>query len=95
MTLETAITIQMISAGICIGVCLIVMIGTALDAIMSKKLGKMPQPKKTPPRGDNFIVCVCADCVHHVGYQCGRDRTYITSDGNCRSYVPQDRKIAK
>ncbi len=95
MTLETAITIQMISAGICIGVCLIVMIGTALDAIMSKKLGKIPQPKKTPPRGDNFIVCVCADCVHHVGYQCGRDRTYITSDGNCRSYVPQDRKIAK
>ena len=95
MTLETAITIQMISAGICIGVCLIVMIGTALDAIMSKKLGKIPQPKKTPPRGDNFIVCVCADCVHHVGYQCGRDRTYITTDGNCRSYVPQDRKIAK
>ena len=95
MTLETAITIQMISAGICIGVCLIVMIGTALDAIMSKKLGKIPQPKKTPPRGDNFIVCVCADCVHHVGYQCGRDRTYIISDGNCRSYVPQDRKIAK
>ncbi len=95
MTLETAITIQMISAGICIGVCLIVMIGTALDAIMSKKLGKIPQPKKTPPRGDNFIVCACADCVHHVGYQCGRDRTYITSDGNCRSYVPQDRKIAK
>ncbi len=95
MTLETVITIQMISAGICIGVCLIVMIGTALDAIMSKKLGKIPQPKKTPPRGDNFIVCVCADCVHHVGYQCGRDRTYITSDGNCRSYVPQDRKIAK
>ena len=95
MTLETAITIQMISAGICIGVCLIVMIGTALDAIISKKLGKIPQPKKTPPRGDNFIVCVCADCVHHVGYQCGRDRTYITTDGNCRSYVPQDRKIAK
>ena len=95
MTLETAITIQMISAGICTGVCLVVLIGTALDAIMSKKLGKIPQPKKTPPRGDNFIVCVCADCVHHVGYQCGRDRTYITSDGNCRSYVPQDRKIAK
>ena len=95
MTLETAITIQMISAGICTGVCLVVLIGTALDAIMSKKPGKIPQPKKTPPRGDNFIVCVCADCVHHVGYQCGRDRTYITSDGNCRSYVPQDRKIAK
>ena len=99
MTLETAITIQMISAGICIGVCLIVMIGTALDAIMSKKPGKTPQPKKTPLRGDNFIVCACADCVHHSvpahNLQCSIDRTYITSDGNCRSYVPQDRKIAK
>lgn len=95
MTLETVITIQMISAGICTGVCLVALIGAALDALMSKKPGKTPQPKKTPPRGDNFIVCACADCVHHVGYQCGIDRTYITSDGNCKSYVPRDSEIAK
>lgn len=97
MTLETVITIQMISAGICTGVCLVVLIGTALDAIMSKKPDKpeSPQPEKAKPRGDNFIVCACADCVHHVGYQCGIDRTYITSDGNCKSYVPRDSEIAK
>ena len=94
MTLETVITIQMISAGICTGVCLVVLIGAALDAIMSKKPGKIPQPKKTPPRGDNFIVCACADCVHHSvpahNLRCCIDRTYITSDGTCISYVPRD-----
>ena len=99
MTLETVITIQMISAGICTGVCLVVLIGAALDAIMSKKPGKIPQPKKTPPRGDNFIVCACADCVHHSvpahNLRCCIDRTYITSDGKCISYVPRDSEIAK
>lgn len=61
------------------------------------KLGetKSPQPEKAKLRGDNFIVCVCADCVHHVGYQCGIDRTYITSDGKCKSYVPRDGEIKK
>lgn len=95
MILETAITIQMISAGICTGVCLVVLIGTALDAIMSKKPDKpkSPQPKKAKPRGDNFIVSACADCVHHSvpahNLRCCIDRTYITSDGNCISYVPR------
>ena len=93
MTPETATTIQMISAGICTGVCLVVLIGAALDALMSKKPGKTPQPEKTPPRGDNFIVCACADCVHHSvpahNLQCSTDRTYITSDGKCISYVPR------
>ena len=98
---ETATTIQMISAGICTGVCLVVLIGAALDALMSKKPGetKSPQPEKTKPRGDNFIVCACADCVHHSvpahNLQCSIDRTYITSDGNCKSYVPRDSEIAK
>ena len=46
MTLETVITIQMISAGICTGVCLVVLIGAALDAIMSKKPGKYRSRKR-------------------------------------------------
>ena len=103
MTLETAITIQMISIGICIGVCLIVMIGAALDAIMSKKPDKSDKPESPQPEKtkwyNNFVVCACKDCVHHdipaLGLQCGKHRTFITSDGNCRSYVPRDRKIAK
>lgn len=92
MTPETATTIQMISAGICTGVCLVVLIVAALDALMSKKPGKTPQPKKTPPRGDNFIVCACAECVYRNDFECGTDRTYITSDGKCKSYVPRPHK---
>lgn len=96
MILETAITIQMISAGICTGVCLVVLIGTVLDAIISKKPDKpeSPQPEKADTCRDNFIVCACADCVHHSvpahNLRCCIDRTYITSDGKCISYVPRD-----
>jgi len=91
MILETVITIQMISAGICTGVCLVALIGTALDAFMSKKPGetKSPQPEKADTCRDNFIVCACMNCVHCSGTQCGKDRTYITLDGKCKSYVPR------
>ena len=93
MTLETMITIYAFSTGFFFALLILIV----FDAIISNKPDKTesPQPKKTPPRGDNFIVCVCADCVHHVGYQCGIDRTYITSDGKCKSYVPRDCEIAK
>ena len=104
MTPETATTIQMISAGICIGACLPILIN-GLITIVAKpdkpdKSDKpeSPQPEKTKWY-NNFVVCACKDCVHHdipaLGLQCGKHRTFITSDGNCRSYVPRDRKIAK
>ena len=95
MTPETATTIQMISTGICIGACLPILINGLITILAKPDKPESPQPEKTKPRGDNFIVCVCADCVHHVGYQCGIDRTYITSDGKCKSYVPRDSEIAK
>ena len=95
MSSETIIMIYIFSAGFSIGAGFTILMSITFDIIISKKPGKTPQPKKTPPRGDNFIVCVCADCVHHVGYQCGIDRTYITSDGKCKSYVPRDSEIAK
>lgn len=89
MTPETLITIQMISTGICIGVCLVILIGAAFDIIMSKRPGKTPP--KQEPRRDNFISCARTDCVYNrcpaPGFPCGKDRTYITSDGKCKSYV--------
>ena len=99
MTPETATTIQIISTGICIGACLPILINGLITIVAKPDKTKSPQPKKTPPRGDNFIVCACADCVHHSvpahNLQCSIDRTYITSDGKCISYVPRDSEIAK
>ena len=99
MTPETATTIQMISTGICIGACLPILINGLITILAKPDKTESPQPEKTKPRGDNFIVCACADCVHHSvpahNLQCGIDRTYITSDGKCISYVPRDSEIAK
>lgn len=99
MSSETIITIYIFSAGFSIGAGFAILMSIVFDIIISKKPGKTPQPKKTPPRGDNFIVCACADCVYHSvpahNLQCSIDRTYITSDGKCISYVPRDSEIAK
>lgn len=93
MNSETMITIYTFSTGFFFALLILIV----FDAIISNKPDKpeSPQPEKAKLRGDNFIVCVCADCVHHVGYQCGKGRTYITSDGKCKSYVPRDSEIAK
>ena len=95
--------ITMFAIGFCSAACFTILMTNVFDAVMSKKPDKpdkpeSPQPEKTKWY-NNFVVCACKDCVHHdipaLGLQCGKHRTFITSDGNCRSYVPRDRKIAK
>ena len=99
MTLETIIMIYIFSAGFSIGAGFALLISITFDVSINKSdKPESPQPEKTKWY-NNFVVCACKDCVHHdipaLGLQCGKHRTFITSDGNCRSYVPRDRKIAK
>ena len=91
MNSETMITIYTFSTGFFFALLILIV----FDAIISKKPDKpeSPQPEKADTCRDNFIVCACADCVHHSvpahNLRCCIDRTYITSDGKCISYVPR------
>ena len=94
MTLETTKAIYLLSSAFCIGACLVMIMNRLADIILKRPgATKSQRQEKTKMRVDNFIVCACADCVHHSvpahNLQCSIDRTYITSDGKCISYVPR------
>ena len=93
MNSETMITIYTFSTGFFFALLILIV----FDAIISNKPDKpeSPQPEKADTCRDNVIVCASMNCVHRSGSQCGKDRTYISLDGKCKSYVPRDSEIAK
>ena len=90
MTLETTKAIYLLSSGFCIGACLVMIMNRLADIILKRPgATKSPRQEKTKMREDNFIVCACTECVYRNDFECGTDRTYINSDGKCKSYVPR------